>query len=233
MPLKDYNNFIEYVRGKSVAIVGPAQLDFTFGKEIDNHDIVVRINRYKEIKDEDKYGKKTNIFCFCFWEKIGNIPIDINNKPGWVLNTYNLKYIIDCTKSFHNNMILFKDVNFSEFPNYIYSDINYPTSGFCVLMNFLYLIEKNIISKLSIYGMSLNLTAYNNKYHSKSSPDNISIHNFYPEREYLKMYYNKLKTEIKKIIYIENECFKNFLEGKLENPKKFSKKIVFKNKKFI
>jgi hypothetical protein len=48
MPLKDYNNFIEYVRGKSVAIVGPAQLDFTFGKEIDNHDIVVRINRYKE-----------------------------------------------------------------------------------------------------------------------------------------------------------------------------------------
>lgn len=230
MPLKEFNQFIDFIKDKTIAIVGPAEMTNNFGNEIDGHDLVVRINRYQEIKDNNKYGEKTNIFCFCFWEKIGLIPIDKNNKPDWVLNTYNLKYIVDCSKSFHNNINIFKDVNFSEFPNYIYSDINYPTSGFCVLTNFLYLIEKNIISKLSIYGMSLNLTSYNNKYHSKSSPDNISIHNFYPEREYLKMFYNKIPMEIKNRIYIENECLKDFLKGKLENPKKFSKKIVFKLK---
>ena len=42
-------SYLKFIEGKTVAIVGPAQymMGKNLGEEIDNHDIVVRINRYR------------------------------------------------------------------------------------------------------------------------------------------------------------------------------------------
>lgn len=55
----DYNKFL---RGKSVAIVGPVDVGLENGQEIDAYDVVVRFN-FKGIENYDstKFGSKTNI----------------------------------------------------------------------------------------------------------------------------------------------------------------------------
>lgn len=55
-----------YLNNKSVAIVGnsPCELNLGKGKEIDNHDIIIRFNNF-EVSDKfaADYGNKTNIWC--------------------------------------------------------------------------------------------------------------------------------------------------------------------------
>ena len=58
--------FQEYIRGKSVAIVGPAPSDKAHGKEIDSFDVVIRFN-YRGLgsqPDPEKYGTKTNVSLY-------------------------------------------------------------------------------------------------------------------------------------------------------------------------
>ncbi|MDD7910889.1 glycosyltransferase family 29 protein [Pseudovibrio exalbescens] len=54
------------VRGNRVAIVGNAQslLRTSFGRDIDAHDIVVRLNRGVVSPSARSHGKKTDIWCF-------------------------------------------------------------------------------------------------------------------------------------------------------------------------
>jgi len=58
--------FHKYIRGKSVAIVGPAPSDEAHGKEIDSFDVVIRFN-FRGLgaqPDPDKYGTKTNVSLY-------------------------------------------------------------------------------------------------------------------------------------------------------------------------
>lgn len=69
---KELNRLLE---GKTIAIVGngPAELGKTKGKEIDNHDIVIRFNNFETKGFEKDYGTRTDIWC-C------NLNYDINNR---------------------------------------------------------------------------------------------------------------------------------------------------------
>jgi hypothetical protein len=60
----------EWFEGKTVALVGNAQSLFNkeYGAEIDNHEVVVRLNKaamlYTEFEAEKTHGKKTNVWIF-------------------------------------------------------------------------------------------------------------------------------------------------------------------------
>ena len=78
--MSKYSNFIE---GKNVAIVGPANylLDLSIGDYIDSFDIVLRINRGLELIPaySQKLGTRTDILYHCLLESPDNGgPIDIN-----------------------------------------------------------------------------------------------------------------------------------------------------------
>ena len=68
--LENDKKFSDYIKDKSIIIVGPAQtlIDSNWGEFIDGHDIVVRFNGYRPDQDEFKsnkftkdYGKKCHI----------------------------------------------------------------------------------------------------------------------------------------------------------------------------
>ncbi|WP_315690289.1 DUF6716 putative glycosyltransferase, partial [Limnospira sp. PMC 917.15] len=59
-------HFQEYIRGKSVAVVGPAPTGILDGEEIDSFDVVIRFNYRGEgsIGDAREYGTKTNVSLY-------------------------------------------------------------------------------------------------------------------------------------------------------------------------
>lgn len=61
-PYEEIRPILEYIKGKSVAIVGNASsiFDTHYGKEIDDHDIIIRFNRGFITKPESQ-GSKTSI----------------------------------------------------------------------------------------------------------------------------------------------------------------------------
>ena len=62
----DEADFADYLEGKSIAIIGPAPTEVFDGKEIDSHDIIVRLNYSFEGKgtDQEHKGLRTHISCF-------------------------------------------------------------------------------------------------------------------------------------------------------------------------
>jgi hypothetical protein len=69
-------SFEEFIKDKKVAIVGPAKylMGSEYGLEIDNHDVVVRINRSIETCDkfEKDVGKRSDVIYNCLIEKPEN-----------------------------------------------------------------------------------------------------------------------------------------------------------------
>jgi len=79
----------QYIKGKTIALVGPAKYmeGSGHGKEIDSHDIVVRINRGLETasKIPQDVGKRTDILWSCLIEKsanAGKIDLEFLKKSG-------------------------------------------------------------------------------------------------------------------------------------------------------
>jgi len=70
------NNFKEFIKNKKVAIVGPAayMMNHEFGSEIDDYDVVVRINRsYESVEKFSKnVGSRTDVLYSCMIEKQAN-----------------------------------------------------------------------------------------------------------------------------------------------------------------
>lgn len=76
-------NYLDFIKDKTVAIVGPAQymMGKKLGREIDDHDVVVRINRSIESCNDFgiDIGKKTDVLYSCMIEKpenAGEISVD-------------------------------------------------------------------------------------------------------------------------------------------------------------
>lgn len=60
---REDTEFANYIRGKNVAIIGPALSEVNHGDEIDTFDVVIRLN-YRgsdKLPDKIKVGKKTNV----------------------------------------------------------------------------------------------------------------------------------------------------------------------------
>lgn len=89
---KDY---VELVKDKSVAIVGPAMYmkDSNLGSQIDSHDVVVRINRGLEstLKYSSDIGRKTDLYYSCLIERAQQTGV-LN--PDTILNTHGIRHIV-------------------------------------------------------------------------------------------------------------------------------------------
>ena len=55
--------FKDYIHNKTIALVGPAKYmeNTNLGSEIDNHDVVIRINRGIELNNTEHIGSKSDI----------------------------------------------------------------------------------------------------------------------------------------------------------------------------
>ena len=87
--------FRDLVKNKKVALVGPAKYmtGQKSGEQIDNHDVVVRLNRGYELVDNNSadVGKKTDILYSCLIERAGNAG---KLNPEHLKAKYDIKYIV-------------------------------------------------------------------------------------------------------------------------------------------
>ncbi len=128
--VKISKNFNDYLKGKSVVIVGPSPYleGKNKGKFIDSFDVVIRMNKgwkipSTQIKD---YGSKTNIRWHCMMEHPNNggaFEIDnmVDHGVEWLVSQFprNLDY-------FHNDNIKFENQNKDEKINFhCFSDLIY------------------------------------------------------------------------------------------------------------
>jgi hypothetical protein len=85
----------QFVKNKSVALVGPAKYlsNSNLGSEIDEHDIVIRLNRGYEITELYKkdIGSRTDVLYSCLIERHGNAG-KIN--PNTLVKKHEIKYIV-------------------------------------------------------------------------------------------------------------------------------------------
>lgn len=85
-------NFEEYIRGKRVALVGNAAslLDTQYGSEIDDHQVVIRINTpaifYHHLTP--RYSHGTRIHVWAFWDYLRYSTSDHRNKPQKLLDMF-------------------------------------------------------------------------------------------------------------------------------------------------
>lgn len=88
----EQTNFESYIRGKRVALVGNAAslLSTQYGSEIDDHDVVIRINTpaifYDALTPRHSHG--TRIHVWAFWDYFRYKTSDHRNKPQRLLDTF-------------------------------------------------------------------------------------------------------------------------------------------------
>ena len=170
-------DFSSYINSKTVAIVGPAAYmkGSKLGTEIDNHDIVVRINRSIETvcKYREDVGQKSNILYSCLIETAANAgKLNLNelklmgvdfictpplsnmsgiakaNKFHYAVNTTTLNKLI---KEFNVRIV---DYSLN---NWLAKKVNSrPNTGFLAIYDILHHEPKH----LSIYGFSFYLDGF-------------------------------------------------------------------------
>ena len=170
-------NLKSMIQDKKIALVGPAQYmeKSGLGKEIDNHDVVIRINRgIESINDfKEDIGERTDVYYSCLIERAqqtGNLNIEtlktLGIKQIVAPPESNIKGIANQTK-FHSlvNVEKIKKIN-KEIPVTIV-DHNFhtdlakkvdckPNTGFMAIYDILRMNPKS----LSIYGFSFYLDGF-------------------------------------------------------------------------
>ncbi len=133
------NDLDLYLKNKTIAVLGGAIIKEKKGIEIDNHDIVIRMNLCITKGFEELRGKKTNICCtsgFSLFERYETSP------PAGI------SFII-CffpkNKPTKNNEVLLPDCTYFDCKKAL--EVRKPTTGFLMLH---YLYENNI--KANVYG---------------------------------------------------------------------------------
>lgn len=191
----------KYIKNKNIAIVGNSgrELDKKRGREIDNHEIVIRCNNFPSGYEVD-YGSKTNIWC----HGIGAYKNDINEQRDLSKFDLIIWYQDFWHKQIHYNHldILYRDLKqYSDKITYIHEhyhktflkdyDVKFPTTG-ALIIHTTHEINGSF-DNIDIYGFSfLDATPDNNHYFDKVCRLTID-HNINLEREALKKMYNKNK----------------------------------------
>ena len=221
------NNTIDslrkYVEGKSVALVGPAKymMSKNFGEEIDNHDIVVRINRGIESIDAypDNLGIRTDLYYSCLIERAQQTGILC---PDSLKNKHKIKFLIAPPKSdikgraysnqLHemvdkekvdriNELIPVNIVDHKFHTELANKVLCKPNTGFLSIYHLLSLKPK----KLSIYGFSFYLDGF-----IEGQKSGVEIEKNCTEQEFSELAYNS-KRHIQKNMwkYAKETILKN------------------------
>jgi len=159
MKIIQYDDLINLITNKRVAIVGPAdyinkELTKEHGEYIDNFDIVIRLNsmiKYPEEHNLDLskyYGKKFNILASSFWYH--------NDDPILVKKNYNRFVNYNNYKDINENIILFENINRNLF-NHIYQNFK---SSFDKHNNFYYCNIPNFVYNNEIIKYLNNITTF-------------------------------------------------------------------------
>lgn len=142
------DTFKSFFENKTVAIVGNAESIFNkkdYGIDIDNHDIVIRINS-GFIKNKLKQGNKTTIWASSFPLKEKNVVEEFNPEfIFWITPKLSVKpnYSVD----FHKKMFIFPKKKWIEL--YELLSETRPTTGISII----YFITKYCnAKKISLYG---------------------------------------------------------------------------------
>ena len=184
---------------KSIAIVGNAESLFkhSFGKEIDSHDTVVRINRSATICFTKKYrslgkthGIKTTVWAFSFADTMKS-PLNKNHEKAEYLIQMNdasknkIEYSFDFD-SIQNSEIIDLRERFNRLHNE--PEKNYaPSTGLRVL-NY---VSKYSPSKVDVYGFDWKETP--TFYDIKKQTRQLEMyhnHNYFLEMEYCKQFFD-------------------------------------------
>ena len=200
---KDYEQlFYEYVNGKCVALVGPAQsiIGTNNGKTIDKFDIVVRLNKSIPLPSalKDDIGSKTDIIYNSL--NTQDFPGQNNLNPA-LYKKYGVKFVCSSYPYNHN---IFKDdiLNYVykykfELPFKVMDDTKFkqfenllgtrPYTGSCAIMELL----SFPIKYLYITGLDFYQTKYYSEYRHISKEGlkhtkNSTIHQAKPQLDYLK-----------------------------------------------
>ena len=234
---------IEFLKNKSVALVGPAKYmsGSNYGVEIDSHDVVVRINRgIESIKSYgDDIGKRTDIYYSCLIEtsqQTGKLDV-VELKDD-----YKIKYIVAPPESdfigmssktdFHSLVDKSKMESFKkhipiriiehDFHTDLAREVRCkPNTGFLSIYDLL----RFDIKKLSIYGFSFYLDGF-----LPGQKDGVIYEKGYSEQEFANMGFNsKRHIQVNMWNYAKQTLRNNpkvVLDGTLTqilNLKKFNK----------
>ena len=196
---KQEEDFKKLINGKTVAIVGngPSEINSGRGKEIDSHDIVIRMNNYRLKGFEKDYGTKIDI-----WAR-GTGASDVEDKTK-KCNYKACFWGADVTKFRLNHQLLSIMDRDLKNPNLITQVLDeatafeikektgvfFPTTGFNTIC---YILLKCSPQKVDYYGFSFlqkkvdkYATHYFNDRSKKEAVDRSCVHNFDKEAEYLK-----------------------------------------------
>ena len=159
-PFAEIKEIIDFIHGKTVAIVGNAQsiFDKENGQAIDNHEVIIRFNKGYIIKPESQ-GTKTDILIMAC-----EVPLDDKAK-------FKAKYYINRSKNTRNGSYTISD----QTREYIRRDtIAQPSSGFMAIR----MCEG--AKSIDLYGFDgITPTFYNPK-------DYVTQHNYSREQEIIK-----------------------------------------------
>lgn len=78
--------YLDYIKDKTIAVVGPAHIDDSLGSEIDEYDIVVRpIFTSTESFDQKKYGNRTDVsyYNYGFYINANEILVESSKSLKW------------------------------------------------------------------------------------------------------------------------------------------------------
>ena len=216
-------SFEKLVYDKRVAIVGPSKslCNTNMGHIIDKYDVVIRINRFEDIKKHADYGKKTTVLYYNFADK----PTRSWNGLTLVKAAHPLKYKITCDYSNNKNYIQtrrkyrhlhFELYNYNRVCNYfgdVIRSLNFPTSGFWAILEIF--SHLNQIKELGVFGIDFCLHSYIDGYHQKQDITNTH-HSFLKERQWFHYIWKyTLPFEHKKKIIIYDNVFKAYVEKKI------------------
>jgi hypothetical protein len=105
LPSNSNEKFEELIRGKRIAIVGPAKymMNSGLGSEIDKNDVVIRINRSIETtrKYPNDIGKKCDILYSCLLETARNAGKIV---PSELRDDYGVKLVVAPPESAYNGI---------------------------------------------------------------------------------------------------------------------------------
>lgn len=204
---KQQNSFEKFIKNKSIAIVGngPYELGKNKGKEIDNHDIVIRMNNYQTLGFEKDYGTKTDIYArgvsndvqpkdFQQFKMI-IIPLDLDN---YLLSQHPqfINYIYDAVQ---NNISIYSSCRSTKsILKKIFPNLN-PTTGFNIIWEIYHILGS--FENVDFYGFNFmtktqdNYTAhYFNDRSEAESKAKSSTHNMKEESVILKEFINNVKS---------------------------------------
>ena len=179
-------NFIE---NKTVALVGNAQslFDFQYGSEIDDHQVVIRINNsaifYDDLNSRHSHGTKIDIWAF--WDYWKTATAHHSYTTPRMAQYMNSKYNkLDLAMSRKDKGFIFNKVEFGEkIKNNLFRDTGNPSAGLSIL----YLLNEFNPSAVNVYGFDFKRTkTFHKEYNDVDDDryDSFNRHNYKFEEEY-------------------------------------------------